>query len=146
MGVNIRAKGQRGEREAIDVIEGWALPITEALGLPPVSLERNLQQSRAGGYDVIGLDWLALEVKRHENLQVSTWWKQTLRQAGDTQVPFLMYRPSRTPWKFRVRLTTAHYGPEVSTSLNGLTVDMDADNCCTWFQYELYARLKGTTL
>lgn len=140
--VNIRSKGQRGEREAAEVIESWAKPVTEALGLGAVSLERNLQQTRAGGYDLIGLDWLALEIKRHETLSVGTWWKQALRQAGDSQIPMLMYRQNRTPWKFRVRLISAHYGPAVSTSYHGLVVDMDADNCKAWFQHELYARLK----
>lgn len=145
VGVNIRSKGQRGEREAIDLIESWCKPVTDALQLPPVALSRNLVQSREGGYDVIGLDWLALEVKRHENLQVSTWWKQALRQAKEGQIPVLMYRQNRTPWRFRVLGTAAHYSPcGLSSGTSRLTMDLAAADAQRWLQTEFWVRMNIT--
>lgn len=141
MAINIRAKGQTGEREAAVLIGEWAKPVTEAVGCNPVAMTRNLAQSREGGYDLVGLDWLALEVKRHETLQLTQWWAQTLRQTGQGQVPFLMYRKNRAPWRFRAVVTTAHYGPVASAACPSLTVDMDAEAARLWFQTELWVRL-----
>lgn len=140
-----RNKGQRGEREAAAVLMGWASDVvahlrSEGRELPDVELVRNLMQSRAGGYDLDGLDWLALEVKRHETLSVSQWWKQTLMQTKDGQVPCLMYRQNRTQWKFRVRLPVAHYG-ERASGVSLLVVDLSIDEAKKWFQSELYWRL-----
>lgn len=142
MGINVRQKGQRGEREASVLLQEWAEPVTRAMGVSEIALHRNLDQSRVGGYDLLGLDWLALEVKRHENLQVSQWWKQTVRQANADQIPFLMYRQNRTPWRFRVQVQTAHFGLR-PTTCGHLVVDMDADNARHWFQHELYCRLEN---
>lgn len=137
--VNIRAKGQNGEREAIRLLVDWASPVTDSLGLPPVDLTRNLEQTRGGGYDLTGIDWLAVEVKRHENLQVSQWWKQAVKQAQDHQTPFLMYRQNRTPWRFRLRASVYHIG-----RLGYYTVDMAAADAQLWFQTELWVRLSNT--
>jgi hypothetical protein len=140
--VNIRSKGQRGEREAIDLLQEWLAPVTAAAKVDPVELSRNLTQTREGGYDVVGLDWLALEVKRHENLQVSTWWKQTLRQARPDQIPMLMYRQNRTPWKFRIRTTVAHYSPCGRSGLSTLTFDLGSEEAKLWLQTEFWVRLR----
>lgn len=120
----------------------WVNPVLGHLGLPPLTVERNLQQSRAGGYDLIGVDWLALEVKRHENLQVSQWWKQTLRQTGEGQVPMLMYRQNRTPWKFRAVLPVAHWGPH-QNSVSRITADLSEEAAQLWVQTETYIRHVG---
>lgn len=99
--VNARAKGQRGEREAIAVLQ----PIVDVVYGPGVLvLERNLTQTRGGGYDIVGLPWLALEVKRQESGSSSQWWRQTIRQAKPGQVPVLMWRGNRQPWRYRTAL------------------------------------------
>jgi hypothetical protein len=141
MAINIRGKGQRGERESIVLLQAWAGPVMQARGLPPLELTRNLVQSRSGGYDILGLDWLALEVKRHENLAVPQWWRQTVKQTGPGQIPFLMYRQNRTRWKFRTQLFAAHYSPCGHSSVSQLIVDMEEDQARSWFQNELHTRL-----
>lgn len=83
-----RNKGKAGERE-------FAKLLGEALG---IEFNRNLDQVRNGGYDLIGLEQLAIEVKRQENLAVGSWWKQALSQAKEGQTPILAYRQSRKPW------------------------------------------------
>src|SRR5699024_4186713 len=65
----------------------------------PPSVERNLMQTAKGGYDLVGVDWLAVEVKRQETLNVNGWWKQTLEQASEGQTPVLLYRKNRQPWR-----------------------------------------------
>ena len=138
MTVNIRSKGQRGEREAAELVMSWAAPVLDHLGLPALDVTRNLQQSRSGGYDLIGIDWLALEVKRHETLQVSQWWKQALRQAKEDQIPMLLYRQNRTPWKARL-MVTAQHPRDWKTAI---PVDVDLESAKMWFQGELYGRLR----
>ena len=144
MGVNVRSKGQRGEREAAAVLNGWSDEVTGYLGLPSLVLSRNLDQTRLGGYDLTGIDWLALEVKRQENLSLPAWWRQAVKQAKGDQVPMLMYRQSRQPWRFLVRLKTYHVGP---TLVQHGTVDafLDMPHAKVWFQTELFTRLQTTS-
>lgn len=77
-----RNKGQRGEREVIQLLQ----PIVDKLYLEAhmdgPKLRRNLMQSQDGGFDVAGLEWLALEVKFQEIENTTGWWKQTCKQAG----------------------------------------------------------------
>lgn len=141
MAINIRSKGQRGEREAIAFITDWATPVTRALGWPDMTLSRNLVQSRSGGYDILGIDWLALEIKRHETLNVATWWKQTIKQTGDGQVPLLMYRQNNQRWRFRVKLHAAHYSPCGFSGVSQLVADLEEAQAKVWFQMELYTRI-----
>lgn len=137
-----RAKGQRGEREFATTLEKWSQPVLAAIGGDAaVMMRRNLQQSREGGHDLVGLDWLAVEVKRHETLSLPAWWRQTVDQAGRIGgIPFLAYRQNRSPWRFRVRITSAHYGPAGGWT-QALDVDMAEEAACLWFQGELYCRL-----
>jgi Holliday junction resolvase len=91
--INSRMKGKSAERELARILG-------DRLGIP---FQRNLSQSRAGGFDLMGIDQLAIEVKRHENLNISKWWEQTLRQATG-KIPVLAYRQSRKPWAIVVPL------------------------------------------
>ena len=88
-----RMKGKVGEREFLNLL-GQSIGLSE-------SLARNLGQSHAGGADCICIDGLAIEVKRCEQLTISTWWAQADRQASGmipARVPVLAYRQSRRPW------------------------------------------------
>lgn len=94
-----RSKGQRGEREVAKLLQPVVNEVYVAAGFAPPLFKRNLMQSREGGYDIVGLDWLALEVKRQETLNVNTWWKQTIEQAGEKQTPVLIYRKNHGKWR-----------------------------------------------
>lgn len=134
-----KAKGAQGELEAARLLVQWSQGV-----MPGVQFTRNLEQVRGGGHDLVGLDWLAVEVKRQENLNVSGWWAQTLRQADTVGgVPFLMWRQNRKKWHFRVRVPVAHYGPEAS-GVQHLDVDMQEPQAKLWFQGELYYRTRET--
>ena len=97
--INSQKKGAAGEREFINRVNAQ-------LGL---DLERNpyRQQKEAGHYDVVGLDWLAIEVKRYQtasDAQVYNWWVEACSQADIDQVPVLAYRADRQDWHVVVPL------------------------------------------
>ena len=94
MGKMQRTKGATAERELLKLL-------SDGLGL---NLTRNLTQTREGGADCDDLEGYALEIKRHETLQLTTWWKQAVEQAGN-KVPVLAYRQSRKPWVFVVPMS-----------------------------------------
>jgi len=87
-----RNKGKRGEREIITLLQPLVDQVYEANELDAPVLKRNTLQSDGGGFDIVGLDWIALEVKYHETFQVEKWWEQCMRQAGPGQMPVLVYR------------------------------------------------------
>lgn len=81
-GLMSRNKGQRGEREVIALLQPTVDRLYVQAGYPTPILARNLSQSREGGFDIAGLEWLAIEVKYQENENVKGWWEQACRQAG----------------------------------------------------------------
>ena len=123
-----RNKGQRGEREVIKLLQPIVDRSFQRFKLEPPCLQRNLLQAHTGGHDVFGLDWLALEVKYQETVNLSPWWQQTLRQSGSDKVPVLIWRKSRMPWRVRM------YGhvDEVKT-----VVDIDLPPFLEWMETRL---------
>jgi len=93
--INSRNKGASGEREAAD----W-LYYNLNLHTKP---ERNLEQVRSGGGDLVGVGCFCVEVKRCQQLALKAWWKQSLKSALDRQEePVIMYRRNGESWKFIV--------------------------------------------
>ena len=90
-----REKGKRGEREVARIIQDV---VNYVFGENAPRIQRNTLQSDKGGFDLVGLEDFAIEVKRHEKLNVKAWWKQTVRQAGKDKIPVLFYRQNNTPW------------------------------------------------
>lgn len=99
-------------------------------------------QSRMGGFDLVGIPWLALEVKRQENEALPDWWRQTVKQADEAagQIPFLLWRKNRSPWRARVRIQTYH-GP--SCGLAVIDADLIFDEAKKWLQNEAWGRLQS---
>jgi len=93
---NSRTKGAAGERE-------FAKMIHDHLGL---EVTRNLDQTRDGGYDLLGIPGWAVEVKRYKTAGRSErreWWQQSLAQARDAGLlPVVIYRLDRQPWRAMV--------------------------------------------
>lgn len=99
-------KGKRGEREIVKLLQ----PVVDKvyacypqLGQAPI-IQRNTLQSDRGGFDLVGLDWLAPEVKFQESLNLNGWWKQTAGQAKPHQTPVLFYRRSRVAWRVQIKM------------------------------------------
>jgi hypothetical protein len=94
--INSRDKGAKGEREFINMMG----PL---LG---VDLKRNLEQTREGGHDILGLDGWAIEIKRYAEVlpaDLERWWdqavEQSLRITWKNVSPALAYRADRRPWR-----------------------------------------------
>lgn len=142
-----RDKGARGERSAIALLQPVVNACYEKHGLVPPTLARNSLQSRFGGFDIVGVDWLALEIKNQEKENRSVWWEQTKIQAikaekslGKTYYgplePVLMYKANRVAW----RVMMHGYLPAGSKRLKA-TVDISADAFLAWFKLRLTQEL-----
>lgn len=95
--INSRAKGASGELEVIEVLKKLLPPEMTS------GLARNLEQTRDGGHDILGLDNWALEVKRYAEIKpadMERFWEQTLDQARkDEKRPALVFRQDRREWR-----------------------------------------------
>lgn len=90
MGINIRVKGQKGERDVCDILVGHGL-VQEA--------SRNLDQVREGGSDVEALSHASVEVKRHEKTAIKSWWDQVCVSAARVgKMPCVWWRPNNKKW------------------------------------------------
>lgn len=107
-----RNKGQRAEREVVKLLQPVVIAAWNEVGRdgPAPSLERNLMQAHKGGHDLLGLDWIAIEVKHQEQFAVASWWQQTKAQAAKAsqhsvvQVePVLFYRKNNVQWRVIMR-------------------------------------------
>ena len=74
--INSRAKGQRGEREIVKVLQ---TAIDDVFGEGVHFVERNQNQSNAGGCDIVGVPLIAPEVKFCERFAIPQWWTQCKR-------------------------------------------------------------------
>ena len=137
--INSRSKGQRGEREICKFLQEATNEVYDYHETPnaPV-IERNQLQSNNGGYDLLGIDWLAPEVKMCETFLLDKWWDQTLRQCAPNQVPVLIYRKSRVKW--RVRMLGSIFINRGGNS-HGCIVDIALDDFRIWFQSSLSSRI-----
>lgn len=98
MPINSRTKGATGEREFCK----WIKENLELDFLP----ERNLDQVRSGGSDILGVYPFVFEVKRVEKLNKLAAWIQVnhdARKAGGE--PVVAFRKNRQPWRFMISAT-----------------------------------------
>lgn len=102
-GINIRAKGQNGEREIAQMLNDIYAIVYAKLGLelPEKDIaQRRQNQSAVGGSDLDNTCGFSIEIKRQEQLAINTWWTQCLVSAKeDKKMPVLLYRQSRKQWK-----------------------------------------------
>jgi len=148
-----RNKGQRAEREVCkllegaieDVLENWDFGILgederirARQNLESLSCKRNLQQTQNGGFDIAGIEWLALEVKHQESFAINSWWKQTCAQSTAGEIPVLLYRRNRIPWRCRMfAQLPVLWGS--GKSVNAV-VDISKEDFLLWFKHELFNR------
>ena len=121
--INSRTKGQTGEREIIKLLQPIIDRVYDDHRLPAPQLQRNTLQAHKGGFDVVGIDSLAIEIKREERLNLSDWWQQTIKQANG-RTPVLIYRQNRQKWRVRM-VGSIDFVPMV--------VDVSMDDFLRWF-------------
>lgn len=134
-----RNKGSRGEREVIALLQPVVNKVCDEFNEPRFVLRRNQDQRwKEKQYDLIGVPWIALEVKRQENLSgFGSWWRQTLKACGERQTPVLIYRQNYKPWQVRMRCYVAAgdawiYG----------TIDMKIEFFLEWFEVALRSKIR----
>jgi hypothetical protein len=94
-GINGRSKGASGERE-------FAKWLESVLGLSWTP-QRNLEQVRSGGADIIDIFPFIFEVKRCESLSLKDWWVQVVNACSKPdEIPVVAYRQNRQPWRFLI--------------------------------------------
>lgn len=100
--LNSRTKGANGERELCHLLG-------DHLG---AEVQRNLEQCRNGGTDVLFLDTWAIQCKRQQTIRLASWWNQACLEAdGHGLIPVLAYRPNRHPWRFVLPLERYKWPP-----------------------------------
>jgi hypothetical protein len=106
--INPRVKGASAEREICTILQD-RLNAKIHKSYPIPTLKRNVLQCQQGGHDIVGLDWLQIEVKRVEQQTpslIDSWWAQAVAQSSRVPAalsyPVLIYRKSRSPWRVRV--------------------------------------------
>lgn len=107
-----RDKGKRGERMIIDWLQPIVDDLTAETGHKQITLQRNTIQSDKGGTDIVGIDWMAAEVKNCEQdnpAALEGWWKQCLDQALEWSrpghvplCPVLFYTRNHRPIRVRM--------------------------------------------
>jgi len=70
-------------------------------------VERNLDQTRGGGFDLIGVPGFGIEVKARKSWpaegEIAQMWEQAVSQAKAAQTsPMLALKVNHRPWKFRL--------------------------------------------
>lgn len=86
--INSRAKGANGERE-----------ISRLIRERGYNVRRGQQFSGLEGEDVVGLDYIHLEVKRVENLNIDKAMEQSIRDSKAGQIPTVFHRKNNKKWK-----------------------------------------------
>ena len=104
-------------------------------------VKRNTTQSDRGGYDLVGIPKLAIEVKHHATASLEPWWKQCTRQANAGELPVLIWKVDRKPW--RVRTYGALYVP--GSLAHPLVVDCSLDPFLEFYG-KLYAEILSGSL
>lgn len=139
MAVNSRSKGQRGERQLANDLNIVIQKVCHSKGWPIYKLTRNLVQSRNGGHDLVGLDWIAIEVKWYrETAMLDKWWDQAVRQGELVNAePVLIWKNNGTRWRVRMwgRLEI-----EKGRRLR-VPVDISWDSFVSWFERRLDAEM-----
>lgn len=133
-------KGARGEYEAIALLQPVVNKVYGEFGIDPPRLLRNLEQviNRFGRYDICGVDWLAIEVKRQETLSVNSWWEQAKNSANSTQEPVLIYRQNSRKW----RVVMFGYIPAGERKVR-CPVEINLPPFLIWFETRLREELKN---
>jgi Holliday junction resolvase len=144
--INIRQKGQEGEREiqrALEPIVRRVMQATQAGNYPlpdkPI-VQRNQNQSAVGGNDLSNTFGMSIEVKRQEQLSVNTWWQQcTAAAERNNEHPVLLYRQNRKKWRC-VTLVWLHLPGGAQQQVRA---EFDFDTFLHWFEQWVLRKISG---
>ena len=145
--INSRSKGARAERQIVKIFQEVIDSVYDQHShIQNPVIERNLQQFISGGFDLTGLDWLAVEIKHCETFQLKKWWEQCTEQAQrkeNSPIPVLIYKKNRVPWRVRMMGANVHrYEHEKGRlSWRPCLMDISIDDFKLWLKDEINHRL-----
>ncbi len=92
--MNSREKGAAGERELAGILKKYGYDCRRGQQYCGIN----------GDADVIGIPGLHIECKRVEKLNIDDALEQSIRDARDGEMPVVMHRKNRKPWKVTLEL------------------------------------------
>jgi len=151
MTINVRQKGQEGEREVAKMLNAIVATVRKEHELPAYAtmdeiFQRNQNQSAVGGADLSNPLGLEIEIKRQEQLSINTWWKQCVASAERTGgIPILMFRQNRKVWRIcmEVEVPLVSYNDTKYLALPQCRGEIDLDTFKLWFHKYYNEHLKG---
>lgn len=130
MPINIRAKGQDGERDIANKLNEYVDTFCHTRGFKfPVKplVQRNQNQSAVGGSDLTNPFKLCIEIKRQEQLSINTWWNQCLVASEEFGgIPILIFRQNKQKWRVIMWL----YSPQTNQYIRS---EITWEAFCDWF-------------
>lgn len=150
MSINVRQKGQEGEREIAKILNGIVATIRQQNGFDKIEtrdelFQRNQNQSAVGGSDLSNPLFLEIEVKRQEDLSINSWWKQCVDSAERTGgIPILIFRQNRKAWRVCMfgDLPLQPVGVQHYRAMTGTRVEITMDDFKRWFTHYYSSWLK----
>lgn len=153
MSINVRTKGQEGEREVAKILNAIVATVRNEQKLPQYAtqdelFQRNQNQSAVGGSDLSCPIPLEIEIKRQEQLSVNTWWKQCVASAERTGgIPILIFRQNRKAWRILMYgdIPLQPQGSSCYATLGPVRVEIDLDTFKSWFKnyYTAWVQANG---
>lgn len=93
MAINSKRKGAKGERELASKLRDYGY-----------DCRRGQQYNGIEGEDVVGLDYIHIEVKRVQALNLDEAMEQAKRDSKDNQMPAVFHRKNNKKWKVTMEL------------------------------------------
>ena len=92
MGKSEREKGRKGELEVANILKDYGFKARRGLVFMHEA-------------DLVTELPIHFEVKRQETLRINDWWKQSESATGEDEIPTVVFRRNREPWKIMLSLT-----------------------------------------
>ena len=93
MPINSRNKGKKGERELANILKDYGY-----------DCRRGQQYNGLDGEDVVGLDYIHIECKRVQKLNIDEALQQAKRDSKAGQIPTVFHRKNKEKWKVTMDL------------------------------------------
>lgn len=93
MSINSKKKGAKGERELANKLKKYGY-----------ETRRGQQYNGLEGEDVIGLDYIHIECKRVERLDLGSAMYQAKKDSKENQLPAVFHRKNRSNWLVTMEL------------------------------------------
>lgn len=131
-------KGKVAERAVANLLNPIIAAVCEREGVDVCKLARNLKQTQIGGFDLDGLDWIAIEIKHHKTVAINSWWTQCVDQATNGRIPALIWKQNGQKWRVRMFGQVALLEGQ---SVRGV-VDISLDCFLVWFELMLIQQIR----